>query len=180
MLFRSISALTLLQVEDSPTDRGKWSYLLLADELRRVSDQPAADLRELFGRMCFNAAVSNIDDHPRNHALLARSRSWQLSPAYDLTPAPLQAETRRDLAMACGLVDRSPSRWANRRAILAAAGRFLLQPAEAEAIATRIFDAVASSWEATLREASVSPADCQRLSRAFLYPGLELDPEVEE
>ena len=80
--------------------------------------------------------------------------------------------------MACGLVDRSPSRWANRRAILAAAGRFLLQPAEAEAIATRIFDAVASSWEATLREASVSPADCQRLSRAFLYPGLELDPEA--
>jgi len=177
---RMVSAVTLLQAEDSPTDRGRWSYLLLADELRRVSAQPAADLRELFGRICFNAAVSNNDDHPRNHALLARSTSWQLSPAYDLTPAPLQAETRRDLAMACGLVDRSPSRWANRRAILAGAGRFLLKPAEAEAIATRIFIAVASSWEATLREASVSPGDCQRLSRAFLYPGLELDPEVVE
>ena len=80
--------------------------------------------------------------------------------------------------MACGLVERSPSRWANRRAILAAAGRFLLKPAEAEAIATRIFDTVASSWEATLREATVSAGDCQRLSRAFLYPGLELDPEA--
>ena len=177
---RMISALTLLQAEDSATDRAKWSYLLLADELRRVSAQPAADLRELFGRICFNAAVSNIDDHPRNHALLARSRSWQLSPAYDLTPAPLQAETRRDLAMACGLVERSPSRWANRRAILAAAGRFLLQPAEAEAIARQIFTTVASSWEASLREASVSPGDCQRLRRAFLYPGLELEPEVAE
>jgi len=176
---RMVSALTLLQAEDSATDRAKWSYLLLADELRRVSAQPAVDLRELFGRICFNAAVSNIDDHPRNHALLARSRSWQLSPAYDLTPSPVQAEIRRDLAMACGLVDRSPSRWANRRAILAAAGRFLLQPAEAEAILTRIVSTVASSWEATLREAAVSPGDCQRLSRAFLYPGLELDPEVE-
>ena len=175
---RMVSALTLLQAEDSPTDRGKWSYLLLADELRRVSAQPAVDLRELFGRICFNAAVSNIDDHPRNHALLARSTSWQLSPAYDLTPAPLQAEIRRDLAMACGLMEGSPSRWANRRAILAGAGRFLLKPAEAEAILTRIFTAVATSWEATLREASVSPGDCQRLSRAFLYPGLELDPEV--
>jgi serine/threonine-protein kinase HipA len=159
-----VSAVTLLQAEDSATDRGRWSYLLLADELRRVSAQPAVDLRELFGRICFNAAVSNIDDHPRNHALLARSRSWQLSPAYDLTPSPVQAETRRDLA--------------NRRAILAAAGRFLLQPAEANAIATRIFSTVANSWEATLREASVSPGDCQRLSRAFLYPGLQLDPEV--
>ena len=161
---RMVSAVTLLQAEDSATDRGRWSYLLLADELRRVSAQPAVDLRELFGRICFNAAVSNIDDHPRNHALLARSRSWQLSPAYGLTPSPVQAETRRD--------------WANRRAILAAAGRFLLQPAEANAIATRIFSTVANSWEATLREASVSPGDCQRLSRAFLYPGLQLDPEV--
>jgi hypothetical protein len=59
------------------------------------------------------------------------------------------------------------------------AGRFLLQPAEAEAILRRIFTTVASSWEASLREASVSPGDCQRLSRAFLYPGLELDPELE-
>jgi serine/threonine-protein kinase HipA len=176
---RMVSALTVLQAEDSATDRAKWSYLLLADELRRVSAQPAVDLRELFGRICFNAAVSNMDDHPRNHALLARSRSWQLSPAYDLTPSPVQAEIRRDLAMACGLVDRSPSCWANRRAILAAAGRFLLQPAEAETILTRIVSTVASSWEASLREAAVSPGDCQRLSRAFLYPGLELDPEVE-
>ena len=80
--------------------------------------------------------------------------------------------------MACGLVDRRPSRWANRRAILAAAGRFLLQPAEAEANATRIFSTVASSWEASLRDASVSAADCEQLRRAFLYPGLELDPEV--
>ena len=58
--------------------------------------------------------------------------------------------------------------------------RILLQPAEAEAILARIFTVVASSWEATLREASVRPGDCQRLSRAFLYPGLELDPEVAE
>jgi serine/threonine-protein kinase HipA len=90
---RMVSAVTLLQAEDSPTDRGRWLYLLLADELRRVGAQPSVDLRELFGRICFNAAVSNIDDHPRNHALLARSTSWQLSPAYDLTLAPLQAQT---------------------------------------------------------------------------------------
>ena len=58
--------------------------------------------------------------------------------------------------------------------------RILLQLAEAEAIAKRIFTTVATSWEATLREASVSPGDCQRLSRPFLYPGLELNPEVAE
>jgi hypothetical protein len=58
--------------------------------------------------------------------------------------------------------------------------RILLQLAEAEAIATQIFTAVASSWEASLREASVSPGGCQRLSHAFLFPGLELDPDVAE
>jgi serine/threonine-protein kinase HipA len=84
-----------LQVAESrlTTDRGRWSYLLLADELRRVSAQPAVDLRELFGRICFNAAVSNIDDHPRNHALLARSpplsrRSWRITPMMKSLAAP--------------------------------------------------------------------------------------------
>jgi serine/threonine-protein kinase HipA len=52
--------------------------------------------------MVFNAMISNLDDHPRNHAVLAPERAWRLSPAYDLTPTPVIAEERRDLAMACG------------------------------------------------------------------------------
>ncbi|MDE0450117.1 MAG: type II toxin-antitoxin system HipA family toxin [Spirochaetaceae bacterium] len=83
---RMVSALTLLRTGDGLADRGDWSYLTLADEVRRASARPEHDLRELFGRICFNAAVSNLDDHPRNHALLARGRQWRLSPAYDLTP----------------------------------------------------------------------------------------------
>ena len=76
---RMASALTLLRADDTPTDRGRWSCLALAGELRRASASPREDLRELFGRMCFNAAVSNLDDHPRNHALLAGGRDWRLS-----------------------------------------------------------------------------------------------------
>src|SRR3546814_6767534 len=70
-----VSALTLLQAEDLQTARERWSYLLLADEVRRASASPERDLHELFARMCFNAAISNLDDHPRNHALLAKERS---------------------------------------------------------------------------------------------------------
>ena len=106
---RMVSALTLLRSGDGLGDRGDWSYLLLADEVRRVSARPEDDLRELFGRMCFNAAVSNLDDHPRNHAVLAKARQWGLSPAYDLTPSPVVARERRDLAMACGRFGRSAS-----------------------------------------------------------------------
>ena len=50
--------------------------------------------RELFGRMAFNALISNTDDHPRNHAAIAPGPGWRLSPAYDLTPTPAFAAAR--------------------------------------------------------------------------------------
>lgn len=86
---RMISALTLLQTEDTYQSRDQWSYIRMVEELRRVSANAVADAQELFRRMCFNALISNNDDHPRNHALLAKGRDWRLSPAYDLMPAHL-------------------------------------------------------------------------------------------
>ena len=83
---RMLSALTLLRSDESYQDREKWSYVLLVEELRRISSQPRADAPELFRRMCFNALISNTDDHPRNHAVVAMNTDWKLSPAYDLTP----------------------------------------------------------------------------------------------
>lgn len=168
---RMVSALTLLQSDDSAADRARWSYLLLADELRRASSHPADDLRELFTRLCFNAAVSNTDDHPRNHALLARGSTWRLSPAYDLTPGTMRTETERFLAMDCG---RDSSRWANRTVILSSAGRFLLSPQQAELIFDRVYAVVSSEWRRCYRQAGVSEKDCERLSGAFVYGGLLL------
>ena len=168
---RMASALTLLRADDSPTDRRRWSYLSLADEVRRASASPREDLRELFGRMCFNAAVSNLDDHPRNHALLARGRSWRLSPAYDLEPMPVVAIERRDLAMVCG----PDGRRANRANLLAAAGRFLLGRDEAKAIFNRITETIRGSWRESMRRAGVSGRDSERVRDAFLYDGLFLD-----
>jgi len=162
---RMVSALTLLQSDESPTDRQRWSYLLLADELRRASSQPAEDLRELFTRLCFNAAVSNTDDHPRNHALLARGSSWRLSPAYDLTPGGMRTETERLLAMACG---SNGSRWANRSVILSGAGRFLLSAQEAGAIVDHVCGVVSGQWRSCFRQAGVSEQDCERLAGAFV------------
>ena len=164
---RMVSALTLLQIDDDPTARTDWSYILLADELRRVSAEPAADLRELFGRMCFNAMVSNLDDHPRNHAVLAKERDWRLSPAFDLTPAPVIAMDRRDLAMTCGKFGR----YANRINLLSQHGRFLLSKTEAVALLDRTVETVRSQWRTVMRHAGVSEADCEAISRAFLYDG---------
>jgi serine/threonine-protein kinase HipA len=164
---RMVSALTLLQSDDSPTSRRDWSYILLADELRRVTRMPETDLRELFTRMCFNAAVSNLDDHPRNHAIIAKGRGWQLSPAFDLTPTPMIAMERRDLAMACG----ERGRYANQKNLLSQHARFLLNEEEATTILYMIVENVRNSWRQVMKESGVSGIDCKTIEAAFLYKG---------
>ncbi len=168
---RMVSALTLLQIDDSPTARAGWSYILFADEIRRVSAEAARDLRELFGRMCFNAAVSNLDDHPRNHAVLAKEQAWRLSPAFDLTPAPVIAKDRRDLAMTCGQFGR----YANRKNLISSHGRFLLSKKEAEDILDGIVEIIRSQWHPIMRRATVSETDCEAIAGAFLYDGFFYD-----
>ncbi len=106
----------------------------MAEEMRRVVADPARDVSELFMRVCFTALISNIDDHPRNHALIAKEHEWKLSPAYDLTPSPVFSQDRRDLAMACG----DQGRFANAKNILSQHGRFLLKVDEAKSIVSKM------------------------------------------
>lgn len=51
---------------------------------------PLEDIREVARRMIFNVLASNLDDHGKNHAfqLHEATRSWSLTPAYDLTFSP--------------------------------------------------------------------------------------------
>lgn len=165
---RMVSAVTLLRTDDDAATRTDWSYLLLADEIRRVSTAPQKDLRELFGRMVFNAAISNLDDHPRNHAVLAKDEGWRLSPAYDLTPEPVIAQDSRPLALDCGLQGRA----ANKGNLLSGHGRFLLSREDAEHLFDAITATVRAAWRPAMRRAGVSEQDCERLARAFLYDGL--------
>jgi serine/threonine-protein kinase HipA len=168
---RMVSGLTLLRAEDSHQNRDRWSYILLVEELRRISEDPKRDATELFRRMCFNALISNTDDHPRNHAMIAKDKPWRLSPAYDLTPMPHVSLERRDLALICG----DQGRVINTRNLLSQAGRFLLLPAEAERILTDMRAQVVDTWYATARREGVSDVDCERIAPAFVYPGLDLD-----
>jgi serine/threonine-protein kinase HipA len=162
-----VSALTLLETDETPDGRTRWSYILLVETLRRVSERPAEDARELFRRMVFNALISNIDDHPRNHAAFAPGPGWRLSPAYDLTPTPLVAEDQRDLAMACG----AQGRFANASNLASECRRFLLDPDEAHAIIDEMDAIVRQEWYGVARGCGVSEADCEAIRRAFVYPG---------
>ena len=47
---------------------------------------PGKDLLELWRRIVFNMAVSNTDDHLRNHGFILVKDGWTLSPLYDVNP----------------------------------------------------------------------------------------------
>jgi serine/threonine-protein kinase HipA len=164
---RMVSALTLLATDDTPSGRARWSYVVLAETLRRISMRPADDARELFRRMVFNALISNTDDHPRNHAAIAPGTGWRLSPAYDLTPTPAVSEERRDLAMACG----AGGRFANAANLLSECRRFLLDPDEASTLIDEMEAVVRMEWYPTFRSCGVDAADCDAIRTAFVYPG---------
>jgi serine/threonine-protein kinase HipA len=164
---RMISALTLLRSEDTYQSRDRWSYVQLVEELRRVCAEPVQNATELFRRMCFNALISNVDDHPRNHALIARERDWKLSPAYDLTPAVPVSIERRDLAMECG----DAGRFANASNLLSQSARFLLERDQAIAMIDTMEAKVRSLWLSTARGAGVPVTDCDKIAGAFAYQG---------
>jgi serine/threonine-protein kinase HipA len=143
--------------------RGSRGHVLAADQ--------AKDLPELFRRVCFNALISNTDDHPRNHAAVAKDTAWSLSPAYDLTPNPMIALERRDLAMAFG----DWGRYANRTNLLSQCERFLVSKEEAARIVDAMIETINSSWYATARQAGVSERDCELIRGAFVYKGFGYD-----
>lgn len=171
---RMVSALTLLRAEDTYQSRDKWSYVLLTEELRRVCAEPRQSTAELFRRMCFNALISNVDDHPRNHAVLARAADWSLSPAYDLTPAVPVSLERRDLAMECG----DAGRFANAENLLSQSARFLLDLDEARTLVDAMEAQVRGSWYAIARAAGVSERDCDKIASAFAYPGFREEGDL--
>ncbi len=164
---RMLSALTLLRTGDSHQDRERWSYVLLAEELRRVSREPKEDASELFRRMTFNALISNTDDHPRNHAVIAANHAFGLSPAYDLLPHQHVSVEHRDLALVIG----DYGRYANAENLISQSPRFLLEREQAARVIDEMEACVRGRWYAVGRREGVTEQDCEKISRAFAYEG---------
>lgn len=170
---RMVSALTVLDAEDSATERRNWSYVLLADELGRWSSRPRLDRVELFRRMVLNALICNMDDHPRNHALVAPGRDWHLAPAYDLTPNARQGSEGRRLAMECGVLGRV----ATRENLLSQAPRFGMRADEANAVVGEMREIVGRFWRAEVLRNGGSARDCEVIEGVLVYPGFEYRSE---
>ena len=64
------SAMTLLGKTDGASAADGTSYLDIAAFIKAYGAQPKKDLEELWKRIVFNMAVTNTDDHMRNHAFI--------------------------------------------------------------------------------------------------------------
>ena len=63
------------------------SYLEIAEFISNYGVNIEANLHQLWRRIIFNIAISNTDDHLRNHGFILTNEGWILSPAYDLNPS---------------------------------------------------------------------------------------------
>jgi len=152
------SAMTLLGRKDGDDAGAGASYLELAEFIIRFGARPEADLRQLWRRIAFSIAVSNTDDHLRNHGFLLEEKGWRLSPAYDINPSPDStglslAVDEHDNSLDFGLA-------------LSVAKYFRLKVQEAQAIIDSVRSAVAT-WRERARRMGIASSEIDRMARAF-------------
>lgn len=81
------SAMTMTDNNEDIIRDNPASYLELAEFIQFSGADNEADLEQLWCRIIFHIAISNTDDHLRNHGFLLSDEGWRLSPAYDINPS---------------------------------------------------------------------------------------------
>lgn len=81
------SAMTMTGNTEESIKDNKPSYLELAEFIKFSGASNEEDLHQLWRRIVFNIAISNTDDHLRNHGFLLMEKGWRLSPAFDVNPS---------------------------------------------------------------------------------------------
>ncbi|MBQ0060140.1 MAG: type II toxin-antitoxin system HipA family toxin [Lachnospiraceae bacterium] len=132
------SAMTLLGKTDGASASDGTSYLDIVGFIKSNGASPKADLIELWRRIVFNMAVTNTDDHLRNHAFMLKKNGWELSPLYDVNPMPYGDE----LSL---LVDEVDNR-INLDLVIKTAPRFGISEANARRMADEILTIVRENW----------------------------------
>jgi serine/threonine-protein kinase HipA len=81
------SAMTMTGNNEDSLKSQPASYLDIAEFIQNNGAHVKENLAQLWRRIIFNIAISNTDDHLRNHGFILTDKGWVLSPAYDLNPS---------------------------------------------------------------------------------------------
>ena len=153
------SAMTLLGKTDGASAADGSSYLDIAAFIKSYGAQPKKDLGELWKRIVFNMAVTNTDDHLRNHAFILTDKGWILSPLYDVNPVPYGDELSLN-------VDEEDNSISIDLAVQTAV-RFGISESDAEMQAEEILKIVRDNWEKTAARYGLTRRQIEQMRPAF-------------
>ena len=149
------SAMTQLDYRDGEDQA---SYLELAEFLTQQGAKTQEDLAQLWRRIVFSIAVSNADDHLRNHGFLLSPAGWRLSPAYDVNPVPTAESLHLNISDTDGTLSFDLA--------MDVIDFFQLKKSEAEKIRHQVVASV-SEWSTVAKSVGISRAEQQRMAPAF-------------
>ncbi|MCM1193439.1 MAG: HipA domain-containing protein [Butyrivibrio sp.] len=153
------SAMTLLGKTDGASGEESCGYLDIASFIRQNGAAPEQDLKELWKRIVFNMAVSNTDDHLRNHGFILTKTGWRLSPLYDVNPVPY-GDT---LSLNVNMDDNSISM----ELAVSVAKYFNIKEEEADRVINEIKLTVKDNWEKAAGRCGLSRSSCEYMKSAF-------------
>ena len=153
------SAMTLLGKKDGASAADGSSYLDIAAFIKSYGAQPKKDLIELWKRIVFNMAVTNTDDHLRNHAFILTDKGWILSPLYDVNPVPYGDELSLN-------VDEDDNSISIDLAVQTAV-KFGISKSDAEAVAEDILQIVRDNWERIAARYALTRIQIEEMRPAF-------------
>ena len=155
-----VSAATMLGADP----RDDHSYTVLVDALRVRGAAPQVDIEELWRRVAFSIAITNVDDHLRNHGFLyADDGRWRLAPAFDVNPFP---ERERELKT---WISEEAGPTASVEALRSVAPYFRITLARASVILAEVERAVAR-WRVTGRTLGMTTRELEAFAPAFEHP----------
>lgn len=153
------SAMTLLGKTDGASAADGSSYLDIASFIKSYGARPKEDLLELWKRVVFNMAVTNTDDHLRNHAFILTDKGWILSPLFDVNPVPFGDELSLN-------VNEDDNR-INVELAIKTAVKFGIKESEAEKYAEEILIKVRDNWEKLALYNKLTRSQIENMRPAF-------------
>ena len=104
-------------------------------------------------------AVSNTDDHLRNHGFLLTNAGWRLAPLFDVNPVPSGDSLSLNVSEYDNTIDLSLA--------LEVAEYFGLTNRDAEKSATQICDTVQNNWTRLAEQYGLSRGAIEYMRPAF-------------
>ena len=153
------SAMTLLGKNDGADASDGSGYLDIASFIRKYGETAKKDLRELWRRIVFSMAVSNTDDHLRNHGFILGKEGWILSPMYDVNPNIYGDTLSLNVDSNSNLIDFNLS--------LSVAKLYDLTDKQAAEELGEIRNTVETNWRKLAQQYGLSRSEIESMSPAF-------------